>query len=154
VPAREGDLHARRGVVLAVARGGHAPYRGSGIDIYASTGPVGQAGSEFWGSSQAVLAIAIWASTSRVVHFPGSYNLPLHMVAGKGSIDPQWTEELPVHVHYHYMFSPQRHEVAMAILEELGVPRTGARGSPRGFRSASCPRRGRSPDFPSDSDER
>ena len=37
------------------------PYRGSGIDIFASTGPVGQAGSEFWGSSQAVLAIAIWA---------------------------------------------------------------------------------------------
>lgn len=101
---------------------GIRPYRGSGIDIYASTGPVGQAGSEFWGSSQAVLAIAIWAATERVVHFPGSYNLPLHMVAGKGSIDRQWTERPPVHVHYHYMFSPKRHEVAMAILEELGVP--------------------------------
>jgi hypothetical protein len=44
------------------------------------------------------------------------------MVAGKGSIDRQWTERPPVHVHYHYMFSPKRHEVAMAILEELGVP--------------------------------
>jgi hypothetical protein len=101
---------------------GMRPYRGSGIDIYASTGPVGQAGSEFWGSGQAVLAIAIWAATQRVAHFPGSYNLPLHMVAGKGSIDPQWTKEPPVHVHYHYMFSPQRHEVAMAIMEQLGVP--------------------------------
>ena len=120
---REKGIFARGAELFSRSlEAGMRPYRGSGIDIYASTGPVGQAGSEFWGSSQAVLAIAIWATTSRVVHFPGSYNLPLHMVAGKGSIDPQWTAEPPVHVHYHYMFSPQRHEVAMAILEELGVP--------------------------------
>ncbi len=101
---------------------GIRPYRGSGIDIFASTGPVGQAGSEYWGSSQAVLAIAIWAAPGRVVHFPGSYNLPLHLVASKGDIDPQWTVEAPVHVHYHYMFTPKRYETAMEILARIGVP--------------------------------
>ena len=42
------------------------PYRGTGIDIFASTGSVGRAGSEFWGSNQAALALAIWASDDRV----------------------------------------------------------------------------------------
>ena len=63
---------------------GLRPYRGSGIDILASTGPVGQAGSEFWGSNQAALAIAIWATTDRVLHYPPSYNVPLHLVASTG----------------------------------------------------------------------
>jgi len=101
---------------------GMCPYRGSGIDIFASTGPVGQAGSEFWGSSQAVLAIAIWATTGRVVHYPASYNLPLHLVASMGEIAPEWTAEPPVHVHYHYMLSPQRVEIGMEIMAGLGVP--------------------------------
>jgi hypothetical protein len=100
---------------------GMRPYRGSGIDIFASTGPVGQAGSEFWGSSQAVLAIAIWATTDRVLHYPPSYNLPLHLVAATGEIDPVWTAVPPVHVHYHYMFTPQRCEIAMEIMAKLGV---------------------------------
>ncbi len=101
---------------------GIRPYRDSGIDIYASTGSVGRAGSEYWGSSQAVLAIAIWATTDRVVHFPASYNIPLHMVAAKGEIDPVWRAVPPVHVHYHYMFAPNRYEVAMEIMAKLGVP--------------------------------
>jgi hypothetical protein len=101
---------------------GMRPYRDSGIDIFASTGSVGRAGSEFWGSSQAVLAIAIWATTDRVVHFPGSYNIPLHMIAAKGEIAPEWLARPPVHVHYHYMFAPNRCEIAMEILAKLGVP--------------------------------
>ncbi len=101
---------------------GMRPYRDSGIDIYASTGSVGRAGSEYWGSSQAVLAIAIWATTDRVMHFPASYNIPLHMVAAKGEIDPIWRAVPPVHVHYHYMFAPNRYEVAMEIMAKLGVP--------------------------------
>jgi hypothetical protein len=103
-------------------KAGMRPYRGSGIDIFASTGPVGQAGSEFWGSSQAVLAIAIWATTDRVVHFPATYNVPLHLIASTGEIGSDWTARPPVHVHYHYMFTPQRCEVAMEIMAKLGVP--------------------------------
>jgi hypothetical protein len=120
---REKGIFARSAELFSRSlEAGLRPYRGSGIDIYASTGPVGRAGSEYWGSNQAALAIAIWANTDRVFQLPGTYNLPLHLVAEKGLIDPQWTEQPPVHVHYHYMFSPQRHEAAMAIMEQLGVP--------------------------------
>ncbi len=106
----------------ASVKAGLRPYRGSGMDVYASTGPVGQAGSEYWGSNQAALAIAIWAATDRVVHYPACYNVPLHLVASKGKIDPEWLARPPVHVHYHFMFAPDLQEVAMQILAKLGVP--------------------------------
>ncbi len=115
------------------------PYRGSGIDIYASTGAVGKAGSEFWGSSQAVLAIAIWATTDRVVHYPASYNVPLHLVASAGEIGADWCARPPVHVHYHYMFTPQRYEVAMAIMAQARRARRPARVARR---ARSVPRFG------------
>jgi len=95
------------------------PYRGTGMNIYASTGAVGEAGSEFWGSSQTALTLAIWASTDRVVHYPDHYNVPLHLVAADGDIDPRWLVRPPVHLHYHYMFGARHHERAMEILAQM-----------------------------------
>jgi hypothetical protein len=101
---------------------GMRPYAGSGINVFASTGPVGEAGSEFWGSSQAALTLAIWSLTDRVVHYPDCYNVPLHLLAADSDIDPRWQVRSPVHLHYHWMFSPQHHDVAMDLLARLGVP--------------------------------
>lgn len=100
---------------------GMRPYRGTGMNIFASTGHVGEAGSEYWGSSQTALTLAIWASTDRVLHYPDWYNVPLHLVAAEGDIDPRWLAHPPVHLHYHWMFGPQHHEIAMELLVKLGV---------------------------------
>ena len=101
---------------------GIRPYRESGIDIVASTGRVGRAGSEYWGSSQTALTLAIWSLTERVVHYPDCYNLPLHLVASQEEIDPRWLARTPVHVHYHWMFDARQHENAMELLARLRVP--------------------------------
>jgi len=97
------------------------PYIGSGIGIVASTGSVGREGSEYWGSSQAALALAIWATTKRVVHYPDCYNVPLHLVASEGDIDPRWLARAPVHLHYHWMFDERHHENGMELLARLGL---------------------------------
>ena len=101
---------------------GMRPYSGSGIDIFASTGNVGRMASEYWGSNQAALALAIWATTDRVLHFPDCYNVPLHLIAADGDIDPRWLARPPVHLHYHWMFARHYHEIAMELLATLGVP--------------------------------
>jgi hypothetical protein len=118
---RQGHLHAGRRPLFRITRRRHAAVPRQRHRHLRVDGPVGQAGSEFWGSSQAVLAIAIWATTDRVLHYPPTYNLPLHLVAATGEIDPVWTAVPPVHVHYHYMFTPQRCEIAMEIMAKLGV---------------------------------
>ena len=108
-------------VFAASVTAGMRPYRGAGIDIVASTGRVGVDGSEYWGSSQAALTLAIWATTDRVVHYPDWYNVPLHLVASEGEIDPRWLVRPPVHLHYHWMFGERHHEIAMELLAKLGV---------------------------------
>jgi GT2 family glycosyltransferase len=113
---RWADLFARS------VRAGMRPYRGGGMDVYASTGPVGKVASEYWGSNQAALALAIWATTDRVVHYQDCYNVPLHLLATEGEIDPRWLARPPVHLHYHWMFGQRHHEIAMEILTKLGVP--------------------------------
>ncbi|HKE41908.1 MAG TPA: glycosyltransferase [Casimicrobiaceae bacterium] len=97
------------------------PYKGTGMNIVASTGEVGPEGSEYWGSSQAALTLAIWSNTDRVVHYPDHYNVPLHLVAADGEIDPRWLKNPPVHLHYHWMFDVQHHEVALELLAKLGL---------------------------------
>ncbi len=101
---------------------GLRPYRGTGIDIIASTGSVGRAGSEYWGSSQTVMTLAIWASTSRVIHYPDTYNVPLPWLGSHGDVDPRWSRRAPVQVHYHGMFAGREYEVALDLLETLGAP--------------------------------
>lgn len=103
-------------------KAGLLPYRGSGINIHASTGQVGRAASEYWGSNQAALALTIWAETDRVLHYPACYNVPLHLVATQGDLDPTWSAQPPVHLHYHWMFQPEYHEIAMELMAKLGVP--------------------------------
>ncbi|MDP1679445.1 MAG: glycosyltransferase [Candidatus Nitrotoga sp.] len=103
-------------------KAGLLPYRGSGLSIFASTGHVGQVASEHWGSNQAALALTVWAGTDRVVHYPACYNVPLHLVASQGDIDAAWTTQPPIHLHYHWMFQPEYHEIAMDLMAKLGVP--------------------------------
>lgn len=103
---------------------GLRPYRGQDIGIVASTGYVGKKASEYWGSNQAALAVVAWADAAdRVVHYPANYNVPLHLLAEQGEIDTAWRKFPPVHVHYHWMFDPDKYEIAIEILDQLNVPR-------------------------------
>lgn len=108
-------------IFAASVETGIRPYRGAGIDVYASTGHVGEAGSEYWGSSQTALALAIWSLTDRVVHYPDHYNVPLHLLAADSDIDPRWLMRPPTHLHYHWMFDARHHEVAMDLLARLAL---------------------------------
>ncbi len=107
---------------FASARAGLRPHAGTGIDIRASTGSVGKAGSEYWGSSQTTLTFAIWARAARVVHYPDWYNVPLHLIAAEAPIDPRWRTRPPLHLHYHWMFDAEHCAKALELLAELGLP--------------------------------
>ena len=121
VRRRMGILTRCADLFAASVEAGRRPYRDSGIDIVASTGRVGRDGSEYWGSSQAALALAIWGATERVRHYPDCYNVPLHLIAAHGEIDARWLARPPVHLHYHWMFAQRHHEVAMELCARLGL---------------------------------
>lgn len=59
--------------------------------------------SQFWGSNQAALSLAIWSNTRRVLELPPTYNYPLHQ---HKLIDAETIRSaFPqlVHVHYHWL---------------------------------------------------
>jgi hypothetical protein len=102
------------------------PLRGSKQNVLASTGYVGLAASEYWGSNQAALALAIWSTTMRVQLYPDSYNMPLHMLRERPGLlgDPRTLAPVhaPVHVHYHWAFTTPYVDSALATLRGLGSP--------------------------------
>jgi hypothetical protein len=108
-------------IFFGSVRAGLRPYRDTGIDIVASMGAVGRESSEFWGSNQAALALAMWSGGHRVRHFADRYNVPLHLIALGGDIDSRWMAAPPAHVHYHAMFAARQHEVALDLLQRLGA---------------------------------
>ena len=116
-----GILRRCADLFLASVRAELRPHRGLGADVVASTGRVGKIASEYWGSNQAALSLAIWGTTERVRHYPDHYNVPLHLVAAHGEIDPRWLAHPPVHLHYHWMFGPRHQELGLELLERLGV---------------------------------
>jgi hypothetical protein len=107
------DLFAR-----SVAAG-LKPWRGTRMNVRASTGPVGCAASEYWGSNQAAAALAIWSTTRRVRHYPDSYNVPLHLLIEDPALSPRPSPL--VHVHYHWLFTPPYCASALTALHALGA---------------------------------
>ncbi|MEZ5288743.1 MAG: hypothetical protein R2712_28865 [Vicinamibacterales bacterium] len=98
---------------------GLRPWRGRDVNVFASTGYVGAEASEYWGSNQAAAALSIWSRTSRVRHYPDTYNVPLHL-----RMDGQLTGALsgpPVHVHYHWTFAGDRAREVLPLLRALGT---------------------------------
>lgn len=100
---------------------GLKPWRGSTLDIRASTGFVGREASEYWGSNQAAAALAIWSRTGRVVHYPDTYNVPLHLIAAFPELMARVRRSPLVHVHYHWLFEDPHHRAALDTLRDLGA---------------------------------
>jgi hypothetical protein len=98
-------------------------WKGSNLNVHASTGFVGQEASEYWGSNQAAAALAIWSTTKRVFHYPDTYNVPLHLLMEHPELATGPRTSPLVHVHYHWLFTDPYHERAIAALRDLRAGR-------------------------------
>ena len=98
------------------------PRRGTELDILASTGFVGRDASEFWGASQAALAVAIWSSTSDVRVLDERYNIPLHLLTSPERTWPTGPDFEPILLHYHYLGEPRYQEQFAGALGRAACP--------------------------------
>lgn len=96
------------------------PLEGRGLDIVASTGAVGREASEWWGSSQAALSIAICSATSDVRVYDARYNIPAHSLVDPAREWPLPPGSGPIFVHYHYLAEPQHQESFRQVLQRVG----------------------------------
>jgi hypothetical protein len=74
------------------------PHAGTGLNVVAGTGEVGPAGSEWWGSGQAVMSVAAATLGFEIGPLDERINVPVH----------SWHElqrkpERVLHVHYHWL---------------------------------------------------
>jgi hypothetical protein len=91
----------------------------AGSDIFASTGAVGKEASEWWGSSQAALSVAISFRTSDVHLYDARYNVPLHNL-----VDPSQPWPMrgrPILLHYHYLAEKPYRPHFRQVLGRLGA---------------------------------
>jgi hypothetical protein len=100
---------------------GLKPWRGQNINVYASTGLVGPEASEYWGSSQAALALAIWSRTARVFLYPDTYNVPLHLLMKRPDLFVRPGTSPLIHLHYHWLFMERSYRPALALIRHLGA---------------------------------
>ena len=87
-------------------RAGLRPRTLGEASVFASTGFVGGIASAYWGSSQATLSVAIWATTDRVRILEPTYNVPIHIWDEWHARHPNLPPGDLVHVHYHWLCSP------------------------------------------------
>jgi hypothetical protein len=79
---------------------GLRPHAGRGLNVKAGVGDVGPTGSEWWGSAQAVVAVAAAALGFAIGPLDAGVNVPMH------SWDPLEPKPVPVlHAHYHWLLS-------------------------------------------------
>lgn len=96
------------------------PFAGTGDDIKASTGFVGMAASEWWGSSQSALSAAIWSKTKDVHVYGPDYNIPLHLLVEDSRCWARRPGSEPVLLHYHYLADSQHRDELSKVLEKIG----------------------------------
>lgn len=77
-----------------------APWRGTGMRVVAGHGEVSERGSEFWGSSQACLSLAIWGSGLSARTLDPSHNFPLNQFP---DMDTEAQSTAMTVIHYHHL---------------------------------------------------
>jgi hypothetical protein len=114
------------------------PRAGSGMNILASTGFVGRDASEWWGASQAALAVAIWSRTTDVRVLDPRYNIPLHLLAAPERSWPTGPGVEPILLHYHYLTEPEHQEHFREALARVGCPAPARHWIEERFRYFAC----------------
>lgn len=115
-----GILRATREVFFAAHAGDLRPLAGSGLNVLASTGPVGLEASEWWGSSQAALSVALWSRASDVRLYDPRYNIPLHILTDPERPWPMGEGFAPVLLHYHFLMERRFREDLRRVLPRVG----------------------------------
>lgn len=115
-----GILRKTRETFFASLQENLRPLAGTELNILASTGFVGRETSEWWGSSQAALSVAIWSTTSDVHTFDERYNIPLHSLVDSGRSWPLSKGLKPILLHYHYLAEMQYQEYFRHVLARIG----------------------------------
>jgi hypothetical protein len=114
-----GILQKTREIFFASLAEKLRPLAGTELNIKASTGFVGPEVSEWWGSSQAALSIAIWSRTSDVYTYDERYNIPLHILADPSRSWPLRAGFEPILLHYHYLAEPQYQAAFREVLNKI-----------------------------------
>jgi hypothetical protein len=114
-------LATTRALFFATLERGLRPSPGTRTDIHASTGLTGLEIAEWWGASQAALAVAIWKQTADVHLYDARYNLPLHLVAN-GAAWPTSAARPPVLLHYHYLAELPHQPTLLQAATRVGCP--------------------------------
>jgi hypothetical protein len=115
-----GILQKTREIFFASFEEDLRPLAGRELNVVASTGSVGFEASEWWGSSQAALSIAIWSRTSDVHTYDERYNIPLNNLTGPDGSWPLRPGLHPILLHYHHLAEPQYHEQLRLALTRTG----------------------------------
>jgi hypothetical protein len=105
-----GILQKTREIFFASLEENLRPSPGADFDVFASTGSVGREASEWWGSSQAALSVAIWSRMSDVHIYDERYNIPLNNLTGPDASWPMRRGFEPILLHYHHLAEPQYRE--------------------------------------------
>jgi hypothetical protein len=114
-----GILQKTREIFFASLQENLRPSAGTQLEVLASTGFVGREASEWWGSSQAALSIAIWSKTSDVYTFDERYNIPLHNLVGPDRSWPMGRGFKPILLHYHYLTETQYQRTLRQVLTRI-----------------------------------
>ncbi len=117
-----GILRKTRETFFASLQEDLRPRIGTPDEILASTGFVGREASEWWGSSQAALSVAIWSRTSDVHVYDERYNIPLHNLVDPGRSWPTGRRFKPVLLHYHYLAEAPYQTHFRHVLNRIGCP--------------------------------
>lgn len=96
------------------------PLENRNLDVRASTGSVGLEASEWWGSSQAALSIAIWSTTSNVHLYDARYNIPANNLFDPAQEWPIPAGAGPVLVHYHHLAELPFQDHLRRVLRRVG----------------------------------
>lgn len=97
------------------------PTPGSAVHIRASSGWIDAEAREWWGSSQAALAVAAWSLTDDVWLYPSGYNVPVHLLDQPDG-DAGEPASAPRLLHYHYLLEPPLRRDLLDRVERLGSP--------------------------------
>lgn len=116
-----GILQKTAEVFLASLHADMRPLRGIALDVFASTGHVGREATEFWGSSQAALSVAISAQANELLLYDERYNVPLHLL-GPGETNPVvWPACKPLLLHYHWLTQPEYRGSLLGAMSALRI---------------------------------
>jgi hypothetical protein len=80
-----------------------SPHTPGSANVFASTGFVGIESSRWWGSSQAVLSLAVTQLRARTRIALPTYNIPAHLLKEAKTFGVDITLQNAILVHYHWL---------------------------------------------------